>query len=102
MTECIQLLKNYFQLDEEGNLCNYLGIKITKRNDGLITLTQLQLIDSIIHDPGLQSTNEIVCSTPAPSSILLHRDQNGLPFYKPFYYCSVIGKLNFLDVSIHI
>jgi len=42
-----------------------LGIKITKRNDGLITLTQLQLIDSIIHDPGLQSTNEIVCSTPA-------------------------------------
>jgi hypothetical protein len=48
MTENIKLLKSKFKLGEEGDLCDYLGIKITRESDGTIVLTQPQLIASIL------------------------------------------------------
>jgi len=48
--QAIALIKTKFQLGEEGDLCNYLGIKVTKLPDGTITLTQPHLIDAILTD----------------------------------------------------
>ncbi len=97
--KAICLVKTKFQLGEEGDLCNYLGIKVTKLPDGTITLSQPHLIDAILTDLYLQSARTTERSTPALSSILLHRDSKGVPFDKSFHYRSVIGKLNFLEKS---
>ena len=46
----IQLLQSVFKVQDEGDLSDYLGIKISKLKDDKILLTQPHLIDSIIHD----------------------------------------------------
>jgi hypothetical protein len=63
--EAICLVKTTFQLGEEGNLCNYLGIKVTKLPDGMITLTQQHLSHSILTDLNVQSVITIGRNTPA-------------------------------------
>jgi hypothetical protein len=97
--EAIRLVKTRFQLGEEGHLCDYLGIKVTKLLDGTITLTQPHLIDAILKDLNLQSPRTTGRSTPALSSVLLHKDPNRIPFDDSFHYRSIIGKLNFLEKS---
>ncbi len=86
-------------VEEEDDLCDYLGIKVTKLPDGTIMLNQPHLIDAILTDLNLQSTRTTGRSTPALSSILLHQDSKGIPFDKSFHYRSIIGKLNFLEKS---
>jgi histone deacetylase 1/2 len=99
MTENIKLLKSKFKLGEEGDLCDYLGIKIMRRSDGIIVLTQPQLIASILQDLSLQAPNAKGRSTPALSSVLLKEDREGAPFDESFHYRSVIDKLNYLEKS---
>ena len=99
--QAIALIKTKFQLGEEGDLCDYLGIKVTKLPDGTITLTQPHLIDAILTDLKLQSTGTKGRETPALSSILLYKDPKGPPFDASFHYRSIIGKLNFLEKSTH-
>jgi hypothetical protein len=100
--EAICLIKTKFQLGEEGDLCDYLGIKVTKLLDGTITLTQPHLVDAILKDVNLQSARTTGHSTPALSSVLLHWDIDGAPFDDSFHYRSVIGKLNFLEKSTRL
>ncbi len=95
--DAIRLVQTRFKLGEEGDLCNYLGIRVTKLPDGTITLTQPHLINTILTDLNLQTARTTGRSTPALSSVLLHRDPQGLPFNKSFHYRSIIGKLNFLE-----
>jgi hypothetical protein len=97
--EAICLVKTKFQLGEEGDLCDYLGIKVTKLPDGTITLTQPHLIDNILTDVKLQAARTTGRKTPALSSVLLHKDPSGIPFDGSFHYRSIIGKLNFLEKS---
>jgi hypothetical protein len=99
MEENIKLLKGKFKLGEEGDLCDYLGIKITRKTDGTIALTQPQLIASILQDLNLQAPNAKGRKTPALSSVLLNEDHEGAPFNETFHYRSVIGKLNYLEKS---
>jgi hypothetical protein len=99
--EAFRLVRTRFQLGEEGDLCDYLGVKVTKLPDGTITLTQPHLIDAVLTDLNLQSIRTTGRSTPALSSAPLHRDPKGVPFDESFHYRSVIGKLNFLEKSTH-
>ena len=39
------------------------------------------------------------CDTPALSTQILRKDSEGADTNPEFYYCSVIGKLNFLEKS---
>lgn len=76
-----------------------MGIKITKLQDGRITLTQPQLINSIITDLNF-APNTKPKDIRANSSVFLQRDVEGDEFDKPWTtYRSVIGKLNFLEKS---
>jgi hypothetical protein len=95
--KAIALVKTKFQLREEGDLCDYLGIKVTKLPDGTIKLTQPHLINTILTNLNLQSTGTKGQSTPALSSVLLYKDPNSAPFDNSFHYRSIIGKLNFLE-----
>jgi hypothetical protein len=94
----LQELQKRFKVQQEGDLCNYLGIEI-KKEDGGITLTQPQLFESILKDLKLDGTNVKNRSTPALKTRILHKDDKGSPFDKFFHYRSVIGKLNYLEKS---
>jgi Reverse transcriptase (RNA-dependent DNA polymerase) len=48
-------LQSKFKVQDEGNLGDYLGVKVTKHPDGSIEFTQPQLIDSILDDLNLVS-----------------------------------------------
>ena len=85
-------------VDNQGDIGNFLGIQVQKQDDGSIKLTQPQLIESIIKDLHLQSRSKSE-TTPAVTTNLLHKDTNGPGMSLDFHYCSVIGKLNFLEKS---
>ncbi|KAL7563769.1 hypothetical protein ACA910_020453 [Epithemia clementina (nom. ined.)] len=89
-----------FNVDDQGEVKDFLGIKIRKQTDGSIMLTQPHLINSIIQDLQLQSNSQ-VRETPALSTVILHKDEQGKPMDQQanFHYRSVIGKLNFLEKS---
>ena len=91
-------LAKQFDITDEGNINEYLGVKVTKLPDCTITLTQPHLIDSIIADLGFKE-NTKGKATPAPSTASINRDLNGPPHAESWEYRSVIGKLNFLEKS---
>ena len=87
-----------FTVDDQGDIGDFLDIKGQKQDDGTIKLTQPQLIESIIKDLHLQTRSNPKTSL-AVTTNLLHKDTNGPDMSPDFHYCSVIGKLNFLEKS---
>jgi hypothetical protein len=96
----ISLLAKSFNISDEGQMSDYLGVKVERLDDEqhTIQMTQPHLIEQIITDLGLQD-NSKEHSTPARSDVVLHRDLDGEPFNETWSYRSVIGKLNFLEKS---
>jgi hypothetical protein len=92
-------LSKRFEVQEEGDLGDYLGIQITRGKDGSMLLTQPQLIESILQDLNLHQENVKGRTTPALKTVLIHKDAKGVPFDNSFHYRSVIGKLNYLEKS---
>ena len=90
--------KQNFTIKDEGAVGNFLGVKIDHSDDGTVMLTQPQLIDSIIEDLNMKD-NTKPQAVPACSSELLHKDTDGESVEVNFHYCSVIGRLNFLQKS---
>ena len=95
---CIKDMELIFKLTDEGNISDYLGIKVTKLPDGRISLTQPHLIDIIIADLNF-ADNTKAKEIPAISSHILQRDLDGDPFEEHWDFRSIIGKLNFLEKS---
>jgi hypothetical protein len=98
ISECMTELGARFEITDEGDLDEYLGVKVTRTTDGTISLTQPHLIDSIIADLGFKD-NTKGKDTPAPSTASIDRDLNGKEHSESWEYRSVIGKLNFLEKS---
>ena len=97
MDDTIQELRDAkLEMEDQGDLTDYLDTHFTYQKDGSIIMSQQQLIDQIIQDVKLMS-NYHLPSTPAAASKLLQRDQKAKPFNGRFHYRSVIGKLNYLD-----
>jgi hypothetical protein len=87
-----------FNITDEGNIDDYLGVKVQTMPDGRIMLTQPHLIQQILDDLGFKD-NSKVKGTPALATKILHRDLRSPPFSEAWMYRSVIGKLNFLEKS---
>jgi hypothetical protein len=96
------LRKAKCNVTDEGNLSDYLGVKIEKLPEGKFKLSQPHLIDSILEDLGLNLDNTISKPTPALSSKIISRDFDGPAFNELWEYRSVIGKLNFLEKSTRL
>ncbi len=96
-----KLLSKSFEIQEEGDLGDYLGIQISKQEDGSMTLSQPQLIESILQDLGLHQSDVKGRTTPALKTVLVHHGIGGTPFNNSFHYRSVTGKLNYLEKSTH-
>lgn len=99
LQKLVSTLSKHFEIQEEGDLCDYLGINIVKHEDGSLTLTQPQLIDSILQDLKLDQGNVNLRLTPAFKTVILHKDADGKDFNGSFHYHSIIGKLNYLEKS---
>ena len=92
-----ELRKSNYDIDNQGNLNNYLGVNIRVTDDGVL-LTQPHLIDQIIEDTGI-STRTQDKLTPVLSMTILSNDPNSKAYDHKFDYRSVVGKLNFLEKS---
>jgi hypothetical protein len=103
-----QLRDLNFDVQDEGQIEDFLGVRIQQRQDGTIKMSQPHLIEQILQDlnlakkPGesapLRYAPKAV-DTPAPSTIILERDPDGEDHKEPWSYRSVIGKLNYLEKS---
>ncbi len=90
----IKTLSDTSILEDQGDVNDFLGIRITKDpTSWTISLTQTGLIESIIKDVGLTTTSNTK-STPADS--ILYADKTKTPRKDTWNYRSIIGKLNFL------
>jgi hypothetical protein len=87
-----------YNMTNEGDLADYLGVKITRLANGLIKLSQPHLIQQILDDLGMGG-NTKPQPTPAAPSVKLNRDLHGSPYLDNWHFRSVVGKLNFLEKS---
>jgi hypothetical protein len=87
-----------FNMTDEGNLNDYLGVKVEYLPNGTIKLSQPHLIQQVIDDLGFNDRTGGK-ATPAASTIKLHRDLHGEERREDWHYRSVIGKLNFIEKS---
>ena len=103
--KAIQDMSKALNIDDQGSISDYLGVKVEKLRTGGYELTQPQLINSILIDLGLINKDGTdipgTKSTPTPAvySRLIGPDENGAPFNYEWKYRTLIGKLNFLEKS---
>jgi hypothetical protein len=85
-------------MTDEGDLSDYLGVKIDQLPNGTIKVTQPHLIQSVLDDLNF---NERMGTkkTPAVPTIKLHRDAHGEKMDESWNYRSVVGKMNFIEKS---
>jgi hypothetical protein len=76
-----------YDITDEGEIDDYLGVKIERLQDGTIKMSQPHLIDQILDDLNLHSHSTASPhskyqsksqDTPAPSSVIPSRDVNGV------------------------
>ena len=83
-------------LEDRGNISDYLGINFNYETDGTITMSQPQLINQLLQAVN-QKPNAHLPDTPAVSSRLLRREKRDNIYSGKFHYRSVIGQLNYLE-----
>jgi hypothetical protein len=88
------------KLAVDGGISDFLGVKIERQPDGTIrTMSQPQLIDSILKDLRLDGPNVATKNTPAKVGVTLNRHPDSQPFDGHLDYRSIIGKANYLEKS---
>ena len=73
------------QITLEGDLADFLGVKIERKSRNEIIFTQPHLIDDILNDLGLQHAKDVK-ETPTASSRILTRNDSGTDHDKSFHY----------------
>jgi hypothetical protein len=91
-------LQAKFNITDEGDLTEYLGVLVEKQPDGRTKLSQPQLIEQILSDLWFNDKTKSK-ATPAPGGQVLERELGAKLMKDEFHYQSVIGKANFLEKS---
>jgi hypothetical protein len=103
----VKKLGKTFNIEDQGELSDYLGIKIERKSDGTLEWTQLTLTQSILKDLKLdgeeikgRQNKPNIKAVPANTSVPL-TDHKDSPDHDPkeFNYRKVIGKLLYLEKS---
>ena len=81
----------------EGDIQDFLGVNIERKDDGSISFSQPHLIDKVLKTMGMTDEDLRPKDIPAASSRILHRHSGSKPFDGSFHYRSVVGMLNYLD-----
>ena len=81
---------------EDSDVVGYLGIKMTKREDGSLELLQPGLVERVLKTLGLEKS----AGKPTPSNMgVLVPDVDGEPPSEPWGYSSVVGMLMYLAAN---
>lgn len=97
--QAIKDIGEKFEITNKESVDDFLGVKIIRDEvNGTLTLTQPQLINSILDDLGLdeKSNSRLI---PALSTKILQKYETSAPHNEEWHYRSVIGKLNYLEKS---
>ena len=99
LNETVRQMKEEAELDltVDGDLSDFLGVNIDRREDGTISLTQTKLIDQVISDMRLDGKSTTTKDTPMASSRILSRHLDSPEHDRSFSYAGVIGKLNYIE-----
>ena len=90
----------HFDIEDKGQIDDYLGVHFDHLPDNKIKLSQPHLIDQILDDVGISTRSTTKDpATPALSTRILQRNECEANFDGRFDYRSVVGKLNFLEKS---
>jgi hypothetical protein len=85
-----------FQLRDEGEVDNFLGIRIVKNGDGTFLLTQTGLIAKTLSAAGMEDCNKVYTpALPEPTGADLYGD----PFVEDWAYASIIGMRMYLAAN---
>ena len=96
--EAFQAIKSTdLNVTEEGDVQDFLGVNITRENDGSIHFKQPLLIKQILDDLRLHEIDGRIREIPAKASKILSRHSHSTPHDRPFNYRSIIGKLGYLE-----
>ena len=82
-----------FQLRDEGEVGDFLGIRIKKTGPNQFNLTQPGLIDKVIRTAGMDDSKPV--ATPS-STTNLGIDKDGLLFSEAWDYATIMGMLMYL------
>ena len=85
-------------IEDKGNIDDYLVIIIKEQGNGKIKLTQPQIIDSIINDVNLPK-NTAPRQNPTLSDMIIYREAAAPSLEDRYNYREVLGKLKFLKKS---
>ena len=89
--------KGGFSLTDQGDVNEYLGLKVTKSKDGkTMDLTQPHLIDKIISSAGLNAMSK---THQTPAVVILTKSASSKPTTESLDYRSVIGQMNYLAAT---
>ena len=94
----IQDLSKKFNIEDKGDINEYLGVRIDHIESNKIKLHQPHLIKQIISDLNIGDRNR-GSQVPAASTKILQRFKHERPHEAKWDYRSIIGKLNFLEKS---
>ena len=90
--------KSWLYIEYKGNIEDYLGANVEDKDNSKINLTQPQIINSINNDFQIPK-NTAPRQTLALSTKILCYNAASPPFDERFNYCTVVGKLDFLEKS---
>ena len=91
----IRLRQQGVLLEQEGDAAGFLGVQMTKTEEGLREMKQTGLIERIIEALGLDDKNATPKYTPAEAKPLTRDEAGELP-QGSFNYASVVGMLLYL------
>jgi hypothetical protein len=91
--------KAKLDLTVEGDVSDFLGVKIERKDDGTVHLTQPHLIDSILECLRIKDDKGKTKTTPAASSRILGAHKESLQHDSSFDYRKVVGKMLYLEKS---
>ena len=92
------ILSAGYDISDEGDLKDYLGVDVDRQPDGSIHMSQPKLIEQILQDMNFQPDTKGK-SNPATVGSVLHKNAHEEPHKADWNYRSIIGKLNFLEKS---
>ena len=91
------MMKANLEVAAEGTLEDLLGVKIYRRKDGIIHITQPHLMEKIVKDLVQDNPKIPSKSTPAQLSKLLHSHNQPEDLDKNSHYRSLVQNFNYLE-----
>ena len=91
------MMKANLEVAAEGTLEDLLGVKIYRRKDGIIHITQPHLMEKIVKDLVQDNPKIPSKSTPAQLSKLLHSHNQPEDLDKHSHYRSLVQNFNYLE-----